>query len=105
MRTILIDDLRNIQADVTCRTAAAAYPILESQSFDCYYFDHDLGSTKPGTSGYDILKWALMNEYIPVGAVVHLVTMNPVGNQNMKNQLLSFGFDQIGSGNTFERIT
>ena len=91
MRRILIDDLREIEAEVVCKTAKAAYKELEKGIFDIYYFDHDLGSTKPGTSGYDVLTWALENEKIPAGAIVYLVSNNPVGKQRMRDALLNHG--------------
>ena len=93
----LLDDLRDIHAEVICRSAKAAYIVLETQRFDYYMFDHDLGSTKPGTSGYDVLKWALENKYIPAGSIVEFVTSNPVGRQNMANQIISHGGFKRGS--------
>ncbi len=96
-RTFLLDDLRtHIPADVICRTASAAFSTLGGATFDVYYFDHDLGSVKPGTTGYDVLKWALENRLIPIGAIVILVSQNPVGKQNMINQLTTYGFTRQG---------
>lgn len=104
MKIFVLDDLRNIAADVTCRTATAAYIILQrSATFDVYYFDHDLGSTEPGTSGYDVLCWAIeQHKYIPIGAYVCLVTSNPVGRHKMELALASNGFVKIY--NKWERV-
>ena len=97
MRKFLLDDLRDIKANVICRTASAAFVALEKHDpFDLYYFDHDLGETKPGTSGYDVLNWALDNKLIPMGAQVVLVTQNPVGRNNMAAALITNGFSRLG---------
>ena len=98
MKRFLLDDIRVIEdVDVTCRSARQAMPVLEKEMFDVYFFDHDLGSTKPGTSGYDVLKWALENDLLNPEGSVFLVTSNPVGRQNMENQLFTYGYRKRGT--------
>lgn len=91
MSTILIDDLRKTKADTVCRTPAQAYMELSMGEWDLYIFDHDLGYTQPGTSGYDILNWALEKDRI-YGSV-KLVTSNPVGRSRMVAALEQHGFE------------
>ena len=98
MKSFLLDDIKTPpDCEVICRTAADAYITLEKeQGFIVYYFDHDLGSSKPGASGYDVLRWALENEALNKEAIIFIITDNPVGRQNMSNLLLSFNYRCIG---------
>jgi hypothetical protein len=84
MRTLLIDDLRDIDADVVARTFKAGIEALKSQRFDVLYLDHDLGDEGvPEKTGYDVINFLEANpEYLP-GKIV-LVTSNPVGRQKMQ---------------------
>ena len=91
-KIFLLDDLRVFGVDVTARTATQGYKVLETEKFDEYLFDHDLGSIQPGTSGYDVLKWALENNKLSDHCTVFLVTSNPVGRQNMGNILQDYNF-------------
>lgn len=81
---LLIDDTRTIEGATICRTAISAYKAIERGEYDYYYFDHDLGRVKPGTSGYDVLTWALENELIPKKSAIWLTTSNPVGRARME---------------------
>jgi len=97
MRRFLLDDIRTIDyIDVTCRTPQDAYIVLEKEWFDVYMFDHDLGEVKPGTTGYDVLKWALTYNHLNPKASIFLVTNNPVGREQMKNLLKDFGYYNKG---------
>ncbi len=86
MKTLLIDDMRDIQADVIARTYDEGIDALENEgSFDILFLDHDLGCYDENgieTNGYHILCWLEENrEYLP-GKIV-LVTANPVGRVRM----------------------
>ena len=94
MKSILIDDLRQITATVVCRDPISAFKALEESTFDEYIFDHDLGYTAPGSSGYDILKWALAQGRINLNARIILVTDNVIGRQRMENLLRDHGFSR-----------
>lgn len=87
---LLIDDIRDIGCVETARTPEAAREALSRGGWNCVYLDHDLG--EDCESGYDILKWALAEGLMP-GNVV-LVTANPVGRENMANQLLDHGYSR-----------
>ena len=93
-RVFLLDDTREIEADVVCRTAQGAFPALEKEEFDHYIFDHDLGLTKNSleVTGLDVLRWALRLEHIKEECVVELVTANPVGRKSMSEELWAAGF-------------
>ena len=90
--SIVIDDIRNINATTVCRTPAQAYKELSAKKYDIYYFDHDIGFTEPGTSGYDILTWALENNHVKENCIVNLVTMNVVGIEKMSAALINHRF-------------
>ena len=97
MKRFLLDDLRVI-ADIhtTCRTAVQGFKTLETEEFDVYFFDHDLGEVRPGTTGLDVLRWALQENKLKEGSSVFLVTQNPVGRKNMEDQLFTFGWRKRG---------
>ncbi len=97
MKRFLLDDIRNIDdVQVVCRRAIEAFKVLEKEGFDVYIFDHDLGDTKPGTSGYDVLKWALEQGKLKEDATIILATSNPVGRLNMGYLLSDYGYTQSG---------
>ena len=83
-RMLYIDDLReppkicDISIDIA-RTANHAKELLNKGHYNIVSFDHDLGEDEP--TGYDILKWMLLNEIIPEEIWLH--TANPVGRGNM----------------------
>lgn len=84
MKTLLIDDLREVaDCDATARTFKDAISLLNNK-WDRILLDHDLGEEK---SGYDVLKYIRDNN-LPLPDVFHLVTANPVGRNNMKNLLV-----------------
>jgi hypothetical protein len=93
MRTLLIDDIRDIGADVTARNAEVAKSVLAGPLvFDKVYFDHDLG---PDETGHDVLVWMLVNGIRP--PMIVLVTMNPVGLRNMENVLAANGYTKTAT--------
>lgn len=83
MKSLLIDDTRDIDADVVARTFEDGIRALCSNSpFDVLYLDHDLGDENPRNTGYGIMKFLEEHsEFLPKKIV--LVTSNPVGRQNM----------------------
>lgn len=83
MKTLLIDDMRNIEADRVARTFDEGIEALRSHFWDLLYLDHDLGDPDPKKTGYDIMCFIESNqEYMP--AKILLVTSNPVGRQKMQ---------------------
>ena len=84
---LLIDDVRDLNADAIARTPEAGQRLLASGPWACLCLDHDLACKE---SGYDVLVWALARDLVP--ARVQLVTSNPVGRQNMRAALEASGF-------------
>lgn len=83
MKTLLIDDLRNIKADVIARTYDEGIKALQSQHFNILYLDHDLGDTDENKTGYGIMVFLEENpKYLPNKII--LVTANPVGRNRMQ---------------------
>lgn len=83
MKSLLIDDMRDIDADVVARTFDAGIEALRTQKFDVLYLDHDLGDPDPNKTGYGVMKFLEENVDRLPGKIV-LVTSNPVGRANMK---------------------
>lgn len=84
---LLIDDMRNLESDVTARTASAAKAVLCAYDWDEVILDHDLGE---GDNGYDVLKFMMKAQIFP--ETISLVSSNPVGRQNQKNVLVANGY-------------
>ncbi len=84
MKTLLIDDLRNIPASVIARTYDdGIYALQNAGPFDILYLDHDFGDPDPHKTGYGIMCWLEANPaYLP--GKIELVTKNPVGRQQME---------------------
>lgn len=84
MRTLLIDDLREIDADVIARSFSAGMYALEFEGpFDILYLDHDLGDENIANTGYKIISWLEENiQFLPKSII--LVTANPVGRKQME---------------------
>ena len=90
MRVLLIDDMRNLPADHTCRTYEEGIKYLQKGPWDLLLLDHDLGDfIFEGTymrekTGYDVLCWLERNpQFLPKR--IELVTANPVGRQRMES--------------------
>lgn len=88
---LLIDDMRNLSTEAIARTPEAAKQLLSLRCWYCVCFDHDLGCR--AETGYDILVWAINNEYLP--SMVQLVTSNPVGRERMAAALEHSGYTSI----------
>ena len=86
MKTLLIDDLRNIPADVIARNYMDGITALKHQGpFSILYLDHDLGDYEEGVekTGYDIMCFLEVNpELLPKKIIC--VSSNPVGRQKIQ---------------------
>lgn len=91
-KTLLIDDMRDIQADVTARTFEEGVEALRRNSkFEVLYLDHDLGDEgfmdiegeKYPKNGYGIMVFLENNLHL-LPSKIFLVTSNPVGRRNMQ---------------------
>ena len=98
---LLVDDCRDLGADVIARNAKAAKKILawnilhdDSNSptfnFEGVMLDHDLGGAE---SGYDVALWALEHGYLP--PKVEIVTSNPVGRGAFEVLLHRWGYEKV----------
>ena len=81
-KTILIDDERNIEADVVCRNfQAGIMQLREGPPFAKLYIDHDLASYDENgkeQTGYHLMCWLEENiRYAPKEIIC--VSANPVG--------------------------
>lgn len=84
MKTLLIDDMRDIQTDVIARTYDEGIEALQTKGpFDKLYLDHDLGEDDPRKTGYGIMNFLEANPKFLPGKII-LVTSNPVGRQQMQ---------------------
>lgn len=83
-KTLLIDDMREIDADVIARTfEAGIHALKELGPFSKMYLDHDLGDDIMANTGYGIMNFLEANpQYLPKEIV--LVTSNPVGRRQME---------------------
>jgi hypothetical protein len=85
MKTLLIDDMRDIKASKVARNYTDGLTALTSEKWDVLYLDHDLASYVDGAekTGYDILVFLEEHpEHLP--GKIELVTSNPVGRQKMQ---------------------
>jgi len=80
----MIDDLKTFHADVIARTYEAGIACLKHLPITELYLDHDLGGK---LTGLDILKTG-----VQLPDKIRLITMNPVGRENMKNWLTANGY-------------
>jgi hypothetical protein len=83
MRTLLIDDKRNIEATRVARTFEDGIKALSEEGpWDVLYLDHDLGQ-EDGKDGTGIINWIEANtQFLP--KKIELVTSNPVGRLRMQ---------------------
>lgn len=92
MRTLLIDDTRDIEATVVCRNYKDGIEALRAmEKFDLLYLNHDLASFDENgreMTGYDIVLFLEENmQFLPLD--VQIVSANPVGRQKMSAVLSS----------------
>lgn len=95
---LLIDDVRDLQANVIARSGEVGLSLLRLIPFTELWLDHDLGE---GMNGYQVLEQALEDRLVP--DKVTLVTSNPVGRRKMRLALESSGYESDLSGLTFTK--
>ena len=84
IRSLLIDDMRDIYCTVIARTFDDGLRIaIELGPWDELYIDHDLGD-EGNRTGYDLLMRLLQSApcYLPKKIII--VTNNPVGKERME---------------------
>lgn len=83
IKTLLIDDVRNIEATKIARTFDEGISALKEEVWDILYLDHDLAEEDPKKTGYGIMCFLEENkQYLPKEII--LVTSNPVGRKQME---------------------
>ncbi len=100
---LIIDDDRSLGCDIIARTPQAGKDILYNMVhrfnsngeplIECLCIDHDLGFEE---TGYDVIKFGIENHCLP--DKIQIVSMNPVGKQNIANILVDNEY------NTFDNI-
>ena len=87
---LVIDDERDIKADLVCRTYESGIAALRANKIDTLYLDHDLGQ-KHGKDGYGIACFLERNaEHRP--RIIIIVSQNPVGVQKIQSAIEPFYF-------------
>jgi len=85
---LLIDDMRDLNCDVTARTAVEGRAELMQGGWSVLCIDNDLG---PGQEeGADILAWALEQGYCP--PTVQIVSSNLPAVERMRAMLKAHGY-------------
>ena len=85
---LLIDDVRDLNCDVTARTASEGRAKLMQRGWSVLCIDNDLG---PGQEeGAYILAWALEQGYCP--PTVQIVSSNPPAVERMREMLAAHGY-------------
>lgn len=100
---LLIDDIRDINADIIARNFAAAVIILKSIPIDHIRIDHDLGSVgitevdgkRYQETGSGILRWMIDANVRP--GLIEIVSNNPVGIKNMQAELVALGYKNVAT--------
>lgn len=87
MRTLLIDDIRDIEATVIARNYDdGIYQLQYNGPWDLLLLDHDLASYDQvgrEKTGYDVMCWLENNaEFFP--SKIRCVSANPVGKQRIE---------------------
>lgn len=86
MKTLLIDDMRDIKADVIARNYKEGIHALQNSGpFDILYLDHDLASYEGDRekTGYDVMCFLEANPELKPGKIM-IVSSNPVGRKRMQ---------------------
>jgi hypothetical protein len=87
---VLVDDMREIHADIVLRNGVIAENMLPKIPWDMYhetvlYLDNDLGS---GLEGH-VLLLKMINEWKIYPDIIFIVTNNPVARKRMVDILLN----------------
>lgn len=90
MKTLLIDDLRDLEADLIARDYEQGARLLKEHwgEIDTLLLDHDLGHESAPT-GYDIVKQ--FYQFLPEKVVI--VSANPIGVENIGCFLKQVGYE------------
>lgn len=95
IRTLLIDDVRNIDATKVCRTYDEGIEALRTEEWETLYLDHDLGDPDPKKTGYGIACFIEENpSHRPYR--IQLVSQNPVGRANIIRAISKFYWTNDG---------
>ena len=86
---LLIDDMREIEADAVARDSYQAYKLISRAKWDEVYLDHDLG--EGSDTGYQVMNWWLESDY-PLPHTILIVSSNPVGRDNIGRALVAHGY-------------
>jgi len=89
LKTFLVDDIRDLHADIIARTYEGATIVADAIFLnECrLLLDHDLG---PGKTGYDFINYLIAESNMP--AEVWIVSSNPVGRDNIGRALEAEGY-------------
>lgn len=90
MKTLLIDDIRDIAASKVCRTFDEGLEAIKEGGWMTLYIDHDLADPQ-GRTGYDIIRFIEENEHLRPDCVL-IVSSNPVGIRNIQAALKSMKY-------------
>lgn len=88
MKSLLIDDVRDIHVDVIARNYKSAIELLKAHTWEEVLIDHDIASYDESGreyTGYDVVCWMEANlppERIP--KTMRCVSANPVGRQKIE---------------------
>ena len=106
---VLVDDVRDIHADIILRNGVIARQILPNIHWDKYektvlILDNDLGWGPEGyrPEGYQLLDM-MINNWSIYPDEIQLVTMNPIGRQKMID-ILTYDVD-VYNTNGYDRFT
>lgn len=99
---VLVDDVRDISADVVLRTYEEAKEYFSNPENPCTHLlmDNDLGNTDFYKDGYSILKKIILEHNLRPFCVM-LVTANPVASVKMADLLKSVGYKASPSNKKF----
>lgn len=91
--TVLVDDLREIKADIVLRDYQSAIDRLSKMKglVSELYMDHDLGEDK---TGYDVIRYLTENDQLDADRII-IVSSNPVGRDNIGFELVRYGYRKV----------
>lgn len=92
---LLIDDVRMLNADLTCRSSVSGMQALDAYPWGHLMLDNDLGPNSP-REGWQVLEWALECNCLPPH--VQLVTSNSAARARMELALRSAGYTDCRDG-------
>ena len=91
---LLIDDVRDLNADAIARTPEAGQRLLASGPWACLCLDHDLGTAQTGLA---VLHWAIGHDCLPQR--VPLGPANPTARSKMAAALHAAGYTSADGQN------